>query len=525
MTLRIGGNRTIVDLFADNVRTVSEKPFVRFSGVEYTYGDIGRASEQLAGLLGQVGIGCQDCVALSITNRSAFLIAFLAILRRSATVVPLNTLYKPDEARYALDHAGCQAVVTEESLAPVVNEAREQADHEVACFVAGSEDENSFAFVPGRRPPARRNTSPKKPKPSDIAGIFYTSGTTARPKGVMITHENMVYSAEVTVRSLGLGENDIPALAFPLFHVNSLFYGVLTAILLRGTVGLLRGLSVSQYWKGVVEVGATWTPGITGSIIRLLLRQDKSDLETRHTMRFAVGGAFITLSEVQEFTNRFGVRLLPGWSMTETVSLGTLHPTVRLMPIPTISAIGFPTLGQEIRLIRSDGSDAAVGEPGEILYRSPSLFAGYLNDVQATREAFTEDGWFRTGDVAQMDENGYLSFVDRKKEMIKTKGENVAAAEVERVLNHHVAVLESAVIGVPDDEGLWGERIEAYVVRQAECDVESEELMAWASRQLADFKVPHAIHFVDALPKTPLGKIRRQQLRRVRVNQVDALGK
>jgi acyl-CoA synthetase (AMP-forming)/AMP-acid ligase II len=242
-------------------------------------------------------------------------------------------------------------------------------------------------------------------------------------------------------------------------------------------------------------------------------------------MRFAVGGTFITLSEVQEFTNRFGVRLLPGWSMTETVSLGTLHPTVRSMPIPTISAIGFPTLGQEIRLIRSDGSDAAVGEPGEILYRSPSLFAGYLNDVQATREAFTEDGWFRTGDVAQMDENGYLSFVDRKKEMIKTKGENVAAAEVERVLNHHVAVLESAVIGVPDDEGLWGERIEAYVVRQAECDVEPEELMAWASRQLADFKVPHAIHFVDALPKTPLGKIRRQQLRRARVNQVDALGK
>ncbi|RKZ35925.1 MAG: fatty-acid--CoA ligase, partial [Gammaproteobacteria bacterium] len=171
------------------------------------------------------------------------------------------------------------------------------------------------------------------------------------------------------------------------------------------------------------------------------------------------------------------------------------------------------TLGQEIRLIRDDGSEADIGEPGEILYRSPSLFAGYLNDDAATREAFTADGWFRSGDVACMDENGYLAFMDRKKEMIKTRGENVAAAEIERALNEHPAVLESAAIGVPEQQGLLGERIEAYVVKGDETELEADELLRWVGQRLADFKVPGVIHFLSQLPKTPLGKIQRQKLR------------
>jgi acyl-CoA synthetase (AMP-forming)/AMP-acid ligase II len=230
-------------------------------------------------------------------------------------------------------------------------------------------------------------------------------------------------------------------------------------------------------------------------------------------MRFAVGGMFASIGQIREFGKRFGVKLIQGWSMTETVSLGTLHPVDRPTPIPLVTGIGYPTLGQEIRLIRDDGSEADAGEAGEILYRTPSPFGGYLNDEQATREAFTEDGWFRTGDVARMDNTGYLAFMDRKKEMIKTKGENVAAAEVERAVNEHPGVLESAAIGVPDRDGLWGERIEAYVVRRDEARVEEEELKQWVGRRLADFKVPRAVHFIDQLPKTPLGKIQRQKLR------------
>jgi acyl-CoA synthetase (AMP-forming)/AMP-acid ligase II len=222
---------------------------------------------------------------------------------------------------------------------------------------------------------------------------------------------------------------------------------------------------------------------------------------------------FASVDQIRDFEKRYGVKLIQGWSMTETVSLGTLHPVDRPMPIPLVTGIGYPTLGQEVRLVREDGCEADVGEPGEILYRSPSPFGGYLNDEQATREAFTGDGWFRTGDVACMDESGYLAFMDRKKEMIKTKGENVAAAEVERALNEHPGVQESAAIGVPDHDGLWGERIEAYVVRGAGAGVGRDELMRWVGRRLADFKVPRLIHFIDQLPKTPLGKIQRQKLR------------
>ena len=383
-------------------------------------------------------------------------------------------------------------------------------DRNVAVLVAGEGDESEFV---AENMKGGGESGCERPGPGDLAGVFYTSGTTARPKGVMISHENMLYSAEVTIKSLGIAQPDVPLLAFPLFHVNSLFYGILTAIVLQGAVGLVRGFSVSSYWSDAVQAGATWTPGITGPLVRLLLQQDKQAAETGHAMRFAVGGGFTSIDQIQKFKKRFGVALIPGWSMTETVSLGTLHPVSRPMDVPVVTGIGFPTLGQEIRLVRDDGSEAASWEPGEILYRSPSLFGGYLNDEQATREAFTGDGWFRTGDVACMDDDGYLAFVDRKKEMIKTKGENVAAAEVERALNEHPAVLESAAIGVSDPEGLWGERIEAFVVSSGENEVGEEELIQWVGQRLADFKVPGVIHFADRLPKTPLGKIQRQKLR------------
>jgi len=511
--LRIGGRRTIVDLFEENVDRVPEKPFVRFAGADLSYGDLGHLSTQLANLLHQAGMGYGSRVAISITNRPAFLVAFLAILRCGSTAVPLNTLYKADEVRYALEHGECQAIVTEESLHETVTEACKQPGNKIAVLVAGTGEEGKFDLDTDRTGHTREPGRPARARPEDLAGIFYTSGTTARPKGVMISHENLMYSAEVTIKSLSLTPKDVPLLAFPLFHVNSLFYGVLTAIVLQGAIGLLAGFSVSGYWQDAVQAGATWTPGITGPLAALLQQQEVSDAELRHSMRFAVGGMFTSLDQIQDFGKRFGVKLIQGWSMTETVSLGTLHPVDRPTPIPLVTGIGYPTLGQEIRLVRDDGSEAGVGVPGEMLYRSPSPFGGYLHDEQATREAFTGDGWFRTGDVACMDDNGYLAFMDRKKEMIKTRGENVAAAEVERVVNEHPGVLESAAIGVPDQDGLWGERIEAYVVKSEEAEVEGEEIIQWVGRQLADFKVPGVIHFIDQLPKTPLGKIQRQKLR------------
>jgi len=511
--LRIGGRRTIVDLFLENVSQVPKMPFVRFGGAVFSYSEIDRLSARVAGLLAQTGIRPGERVALLITNRPAFLGAFLGVLRLGATAVPLNTLYKPDEVRYAVAHARCLAIITEPAFSDIVNEACGMLDHGVTVLLAGKDSEDFAPAGSGVPSSGGDDRWEGKPVMEDLAGIFYTSGTTARPKGVMISHENMMYSAEVTIKSLGLVAGDVPLLAFPLFHVNSLFYGVLTAIVLQGCIGLVRGFSVSSYWQDAAETGATWTPGITGALIRLLLQREASEAEQRHGMKFAVGGGFTSIEQVTGFEKRFGIRLVPGWSMTETVSLGTLHPIDRPMPVPYVTGIGYPTLGQQIRLVKDDGTEAGAGESGEILYRSPSLFGGYLDDEEATREAFTQDGWFRTGDVARMDESGYLSFMDRKKEMIKTKGENVAAAEVERVINQHAGVAESAAIGVPDHDGTWGERIEAYVVRTEGSEVDEAELQQWLASQLADFKVPRSFHFVAQLPKTALGKIQRQKLR------------
>lgn len=515
-TLKVWGRRILMDLFRENAHLFPDKPFIRFAGREFSYAEVDRASDECVRALQAAGARLGSRVAIVMSNRPAFLVAFLGILRCGAVAVPLNTSYKTDEYWYALDHAACCAVATENEFAAVLAEVCKRTRAGIPLFLA---DENSplhFLNADGSTPvPAPALNEPQL-TPEDPAGIFYTSGTTARPKGVMILHGNLLYSAEVTIRCLSLTPHDVPALAFPLFHANSLFYGVISSIVLGGTIGLLPSFSLSRYWQQVNEAGATWTPGITGPLMRLLLRQEKSEEELRIQMRFAVGGTFLSLEEVREFTARFGVRLLPGWSMTETVSLGTLHPNQRDLPIPETTAIGFPTLGQEIRLVRDDGSSAEPGEPGEILYRSPSLFAGYLDDPEATRNAFTEDGWLRTGDLARMDASGYLSFVDRKKDMIKTRGENVAAAEVERVLNEHPGVRESAVIGVRSEDGLLGEQLEAFVVKSGLAEVDDQDLRLWAAQKLADFKVPQVIHFVEALPKTPLGKIQRQELRKGR---------
>jgi crotonobetaine/carnitine-CoA ligase len=515
-TLKVWGRSTLVDLFRENARLFPDKPFIRFAGRSFSYSEVNQASEEFARLLQAAGAGHRSRVAIAMSNRPAFLVAFLGILRCGAVAVPLNTSYKADEYLYALDHASCCAVVSENDFATVLQDVCTRTRSTIPLFLAEDDSPLCFLNSAAQAPAPVPALSEPHLTPEDLAGIFYTSGTTARPKGVMILHGNLLYSAEVTIRCLSLTLHDVPALAFPLFHANSLFYGVLTSIVLGGTIGLLHGFSLSRYWQQVNEAGATWTPGITGPLMRLLLRQEKSDEESRIRMRFAVGGTFLSLQEVQEFTARFGVRLLPGWSMTETVSLGTLHPNLRDLPIPETTSIGYPTLGQEIRIVRDDGSSAEPGEPGEILYRSPSLFAGYLDDPESTRNAFTENGWLRTGDLARMDPGGYLSFVDRKKDMIKTRGENVAAAEVERVLNEHPGVRESAVIGVRSEDGLLGEQVEAFVVRSGQDEVDDETLRLWVAEKLADFKVPRVFHFVEALPKTPLGKIQRQELRKNR---------
>jgi len=289
--MKIGGQRTIVDLFLENAGRTPDQSFIRFEGEEFTFGEMGRASGQVAETLVEAGVGHQSRVALAMGNRPAFLAAFLGILRCGATAIPLNTLYKPDEVRYALEHAQCQAVVTEETLGTTVNEACRLAAQDIVVLLADTGDETRFGLLSDRARAEPPDKSPARPGPGDLAGIFYTSGTTARPKGVMISHENMMYSAEVTIKSLGLGANDVPLLAFPLFHVNSLFYGVLTAIVLQGTIGLLGGFSVSAYWADAVRSGATWTPGITGPLVQLLLDKESGHSKTASAWRWCPGGA------------------------------------------------------------------------------------------------------------------------------------------------------------------------------------------------------------------------------------------
>ncbi len=500
---------TIPDAFSAVAARRPDHPFLVFGDAEVSYaeavGQIGRAAAGFA----RLGIAAGDRVACYLGNRPEFLWTWLGVNTLGATLVPINTGFRVDEARYPVEHAGARCLVTGADGFEVAREVyrRSSTLSELVVVGAGDRDRGiAFAELCDESPLPLAGRA----APDSIATFIYTSGTTGRPKGVMQPHRNYVLTGEGFRTWLDLQPDDRLLTPLPLFHVNAQAYSTMGAIAAEATLVLLERFSASRFWADARRFGATQA-NVIGSMLALLWKAPPAADDRAHRLRL-VYGAPVPRELFEPFERRFGVTLLEGYGLSEC-TFGTILP---LRGARKPGSIGLPRdlpargIANEVRVVAPDGRDCGPGEVGEIVIRNPVVTPGYHADPAATRAAL-RDGWLWTGDCGYRDADGYFYFVDRRRDVIRRRGENIASSEVEAVLDAHPGVLESAVIGVPS--ALSEDDVVAVVVPRPGRTPGEAELQAWCAARLARFKVPSRVVLADALPKTATAKVQKDRLR------------
>lgn len=472
----------------------------------------------LAAALAARGIGRGDKVCVHLDNRPESVLAWWALARLGAVCVSTNARSAADELRFYLEDSEAVAIVTSAARRDVVAEALPAAVRLVVLVDDDAPPIEGDERVTGRlaallaEGAALPAPPPSPAGPLDPCSILYTSGTTSRPKGVVLTHANYLWGAGQMCLHQRLTADDVYLVQMPLFHVNAQIYSVLASWAAGATVVLVPGFSRSGFWRAAAHHGATASSMIPFFVMALTRNADGSRIPRgelpEHTFR--LWGYGITSGKVDA---RFRLKSLGWYGMTETVSAAVIGPWDATAPE---GAIGRPAPGYQIKLLDEEGIPVPPTVPGALYVRGErgvSLALEYHNRPRATAAAFSRDGWFATGDRMRYDEDGWLYFVDREKDMLKVGGENVASSEIERVIQEVPGVLEVAVVGLADS--LLDEVPVACVIAAPGTDAEPfrERILAHARGKLADFKVPRRIELVDALPRATLEKINKAALR------------
>jgi acyl-CoA synthetase (AMP-forming)/AMP-acid ligase II len=442
------------------------------------------------------GLKPGDCVAIVLPNSLEFLVVFLALTNARLVAAPLNPADKPDEIRFFIEDAQAQAVVAEGANYTV----REAAAGLGLPIWQPRVDSRGVVELPEL--PTASRTSIDAPGPDDVALFAYTSGTTSRPKCVPLTHANVLWSSRNIAAHYNLTSADRSMVVLPLFHGHGLIGATLSTLASGGSVVVPPRFSASDFWKLFREHRATWYSAVP-TIHQVLLERADSDGAPRSGPRFIRScSAPLAPTILTKLENRFGAPVLEAYGMTEAAHQVASNP---LPPLP--HKPGTVGLSSEISIIDENGQHLAATARGEVVVRGPNVMRGYRNDPEANAAAFI-DGWFRTGDIGTIDNDGYLALTGRIKDLINRGGEKISPAEVEAVLLEHPAVAEAAVFGVPDPK--YGEEVSAAVVLRGAAT--APELQAYCGTRLADFKVPKLIHLVSAIPKNAMGKVKRRDL-------------
>lgn len=504
---------TMGGVLAHRVAADGDRPFLTYADPlepsatrTWTYAACAAEVAGLKALLAELGVGPGSRVVLHMENSPAFVIGLLAITATGAAAVPTIAQYTAEELGYVVEHSEAAAVVTNPRHRPMAERvaAAVSVPPPVVC---GTRVTN------GRRRAPRATTElPGSDLPPGLrtALIMYTSGTTGRPKGVMLSHAACLSAGATTRAETALTPSDRSYCVLPLFHVNAMCFQLLPTLLTGSHLVIGPVFSARAYWPVVAEHAIT-VGNLTAGPLRILLGvpPDPAEAEAAASMRLMMYALPLDRDEIRAVEDRFGVAVSMGWGLTESAACGTRTP-VHLDPRHDWQSIGTVSLGWDLRVAGDDGVDVAPGGVGELIIRGPSTMSGYFRDPSATAEVLDDDGWLRTGDLGRVDD-GYVFFHDRRKDVIKVKGENVGAGEVERVLLDHPLVEECAALGVPDP--ILGERLLAFVVLSAGADVEDDALRGHCAERLAPFKVPSRVVPVPELPRTSIGKIRKAGLR------------
>jgi acyl-CoA synthetase (AMP-forming)/AMP-acid ligase II len=499
-------HRTLLSLWHEAVDAAADRVFAIDRDREYTYRDVDRASGALATALKQ-RMDSGERVALVLPNSIEFVIAYLAVQKAGGIALPVNVRLAAEEMRFILDDAQVAAVVlhadtlktVENILADVPSIRRRIA----VGFQADGFDR--YDALLGSPPLADWD----EPSPEDTAAILYTSGTTGRPKGAMISHGNIVFNAVSGELAFPLRPTDRHLLAVPLFHVTGLNSLLPTTILHHSSVVITATPSPMEQLRLVEKHRATTLFGVPTLYVMMAGVKGIDAMQLDSLRLIAYSGAPMPPEAILKLRERFpGRDLINFYGLTETTSIAGLLPPE--FAVSHATSIGKPVERVAFKIADDQGADLGSGPVGELCIRGGNVFQGYLNRPEATDEAFFPDGWFRSGDTARMDDAGFVYLQGRKKEMILVGGENVYPIEVENVLGTHPAVREAAVVGMPSS--VFGEQVRAVVVLKQGASATAAELRKHCSRQLASFKVPSRVNFIDALPRNPSGKVVKRWL-------------
>jgi len=481
----------LLDVLAAQVAARGDRPFLRHDGRDVSYAELDRLSNRVANALR--ALGCEGLVTLALVNSVEYVATAFGVLKAGCVLNPVNPALGKKELGWILRHAEPGIVVTSGEHVAALRAAAPSVRLASWDGVPGTD---ALPLDAGDDPP------PVEIYPESYSTLLYTSGTTGNPKGVLFTHRRTGTSGPHFVAALGLGPDDVILAVTPLFHGNA--WGAVTTALYAGaTAAFPRAFSATEFWPLVHATGATVLYTL-GTVLAMLLTREPSDLERSNPLRIILGlGSAAIRDRVIE---RFGVTdVLECFGSTDA---GVVTITPRGEP-PRPGSCGPPVPGVYVKIVGEDGRELRPREAGEILVHSPARLEAYYRDPEATAAAIRRDEWFATGDLGFVDEDGWLYFVDRKRDVIRRGGENVSSALVEKTLREHPAVAEAAVIGVPDP--VLGQEIMAYVVAKA--PVTAEELRAFAAARLAKFQVPRRWEFRDALPKTPTQRVEKYKLR------------
>ena len=483
----------------------------------------------LAAAFCEAGVGKGDIVALLMGNRAEFLEAALAVNRVGAAFLPLNVRLAEPELEYIIRHAGAVAIVTEAGFAASIAAIGGRLGSRWTVVTVG-DGVGLLGTVGTLGTPyesflgAHRGASVPSVDvgEGDLHRLMYSSGTTAHPKGVPITYGNFYWKTIGHVAEFGISAADRTAMAGPMYHVGAFDLPGIGTWWVGGSLVILPRFDPGDLLATIDRERPTnvWlAPAMVNATLNAIARSPELGKYDTSSVRFITGGGEkMPVTLISRLLAAFpGARFADAYGLTETVSGDTFNDEAHTLS--KIGSVGKPVLNLEVRILGPGDVPVEPGGAGEVLLRGPKVVSGYWNNPEATAAAFTVGGWFRTGDIGHLDPDGYLYIDDRKKDMIVSGGENVATSEVERVLYEHSAVLEAAVVGLPDAR--WGEVPRAFVVLKPggdTRDVTAEALIAHCRARLAGFKTPREIVFLDALPRNASGKVLKRELRQIDVS-------
>ena len=507
----IVSNRTSITMLEEQVNLRGNKIFLFYQDIKITYRAFNDITNQLANGLYALGVRKGTKATIHVPTSPEFLLSMFALHKVGATAVCSNLHYTPEEVEKTIEDTDSEIFISIEKYRHVIDHIKKISVGIKGFVLCDGDTTNSNEFLLDNlidKPTTFQHAI--KATSDDDATMVLTSGTTGRPKPVVYTHGNHVYAAEYLVKNAGIRDSDRCLIVMPLFHMNGINMQVFPLLAVGGSLVLADSFSASNFFKVISDYDVTMT-SVVNVMIRTALMQPPSPEEVNNKLRLILSGIAFRPDEYQKIKERLPqVTFLEEYGLSEALTIPTISPLYGKNKLGSQGKVG---LGYEVKIVDDNGAEIPSSVVGNILVRGPSkhsLMNRYYGNKEATEKALKE-GWLHTEDKGHIDEDGFLWFLDRSKDMIKRAGENISVFEVERVLIDNPKIQEAAVIGVPDP--VKNEAVKAFVVLRSGEEATEEEIIAQCKEKLAYFKVPQFVEFRDSFPKTSTGKIRKKELK------------